>query len=172
MAIYNKIYGAVKKLSTGLNFISVIITFAVMLMLMTDIILRNAFKTSILGTYELTEMAMIVVVFCGFAYTQLQKGHVRVDMFVGMMPKKLQAVIDLIIMLITTALCAVMTYCAFGKAAADMARGTATSVLKVPFFPFAYFMAAGMTVFTIVLVFTVVNDIIKFFPKSAAELQE
>jgi len=172
MVIFSKIYGAIKKVSTGLNMVGVVITFAVMLMLMTDIVLRNFFNSFILGTYEMTEMAMVALIFCGLAYTQFNKGHVRVEMFVGFLPKIAQYVLDIIILLASTSLCGIIAWSAYGKFRQDIAKNVATSVLKLPYYPFSFLMTVGLTIFTVLLLFETIDEIIKMFTKKPAnELQ-
>jgi len=168
MGIFNKIYGAIKRVSTGLNMVGVVITFAVMLMLMADIVMRNFLHSFILGTYEMTEMAMVALIFCGLAYTQLNKGHVRVEMFVGFLPKKAQYVLDIVILLASTALCGIIAWSAFGKVKQDIAKNVATSVLKLPYYPFSFLMLVGLTIFTVLLLFETIDEIIKLFTKKTA----
>ena len=168
MAIYNKIYGFIKKICTWINMVGIVIIFIIMFMLVADIVMRNFLNSFILGTYEITEMAMIAIIFCGLAYTQVNKGHVRVEMFVGFLPKKAQYVLDTVIMLASTALCGTIAWSAFGRVKQDIAKNVATSVLKLPYYPFSFLMTVGLTIFTVLLLFETISEILTLFKQSAA----
>ena len=57
-----------------------VVLFIMMLMTMADVFLRKFSNLSILGTVELTELMMIVIVFCSLAECQAGDGHIKVDL--------------------------------------------------------------------------------------------
>lgn len=47
-----------------------------------DVILRNLFDISLLGVFELSELAMVLVVCLGLGWTFIDDGHIRVSLLV------------------------------------------------------------------------------------------
>jgi TRAP-type C4-dicarboxylate transport system permease small subunit len=145
-----KINAAVAAISNLLNYISMAVVFLIAVMIFSDIVFRLVFKTSILGTYEITEMGMVVVIFGALAHTQILKGHVRVTMLVEKLPNGAERIIEGILFLVTAAVCVCLAYAGFIQAAVYQTRGATTAVLKIPYNPFAYFMAASLSLFSAV----------------------
>ncbi len=144
-----KLPAAAAMLSNIFNYISMAALFLVAAILFLDIALRLAAEISILGTYEIIEMGMIVVIFAALAHTQFLKGHVRVTMLVEKFPPGVKRWIDGFLLTITAAVCAVVTYASFVQAHVYYEKQATTAVLKMPYYPFAYTLAMGLTLLTI-----------------------
>lgn len=169
MAAFNKINGVFKKISFGLAYVSMVVTFAVMIMMIIAIVLRF-FKSGIPGSIEITEVAMVVIVFLGLAYTQYIGGHVHVDIFTNMI-KNIRArfVFNGIIRIVTAFFSFWVTYAAFLRAPEERA---ATGVLRLPLSPFVYVMAIGMLIFTIVLLLDGIDHILQGTSKEGPRQQK
>jgi TRAP-type C4-dicarboxylate transport system permease small subunit len=151
------------KASSLFNILSMSSIFLVAFIIFMDILLRLAIKTSILGAYEITEMAMIIVIFGSLAHTQFLKGHVRVTMFVERMRDRAKKITEGSLLIVTSAVSAIVSYSSFVQAAVYYEKDATTAVLKMPYFPFAYIMAIGLTLFTIMLFM----DAVKIFSKAS-----
>ena len=165
MKVFNRIHKAVKDLSRWINYLSMAAIFIIMALLVADIILRNFFKSAILGAAEMVEMGMVLIVFCGFAYTQVEKGHVHVTMATDKLPPKARHGVECLVMLFTVVLCYLVTVSSFKTAAKFYAEKAATAVLNISCAPFAYAMAAAMAVFTLVLFFEAIESFLKILRK-------
>ena len=161
MKKFDNMRQAVKSLSRWINYLSMTAIFLVMTLLVADIIMRNFFKSAILGTAEMVEMGMVLIVFCGFANTQVEKGHVHVTMVTDRLPAKLRYMLECLVMLFTVVLCYLVTVSSFKAAAKLQAEKAVTAVLNIGTAPFAYIMAAGMAVFTLVLLFEAVESFLR-----------
>lgn len=143
-----------------LAYLGCLVIFLVMLMLVLDVLLHLFTTSRVLGNYEITEMGMTLFIFFGIAYTQTQKGHVRVEMFVDMLPKRFKKFVDGIVTLITAVVTAAMTYQAFIQAGTYAKMSTGTAVLKLPYAPFGYIMAIGFLLFTLALLLDAIDSFI------------
>ena len=161
MKIFNRLHQAVKGISRWINYLSMAAIFIVMALLVVDIVLRNFFKSAILGAAEMVEMGMVLIVFCGFAYTQVEKGHVHVTMVTDRLPPKLRYVLECLVMLFTVVLSYLVTVSSFRTAAKFSTEKAATAVLNISSAPFAYAMAVAMAVFTLVLFFEAIESFLK-----------
>jgi TRAP-type C4-dicarboxylate transport system permease small subunit len=54
------------------------------------------FKYPILGDIELVQLAMVVLIMGGLAYTQEKEDHIAVDILVNKFPIKIQVILDLV----------------------------------------------------------------------------
>ena len=61
-----------------------------MLMTMIDVLLRKFTNLSILGTVELTELMMVIVIFGSLAQCEVDGGHIKQEVFIS----PLQVVVD------------------------------------------------------------------------------
>jgi len=151
LVLLNKIRATIGKGVNALGYVGMITTFALMMITAIDVILRSVATKGILGSYELTEQGMVILIFVGIAVFAVAKGHVRVDMFVNMFPRRIRLIIEFLINLIETGLIGFMAYSAWGKIFDDMAKGLATEVLRIPKWPFVIFMFLGLALFTVML---------------------
>ena len=165
MEMFNRIYQTVKRFSRWINCLSMAATFIIMTLLVADILLRNFFKSAILGATEMVEMGMVLIVFCGFAYTQVEKGHVRVTMVIDRLPHGLRHGLDCLVMLFTVVLSYLVTVSSFKTAAKFYSEKAATAVMNISSAPFAYAMAIAMAVFTLVLFFEAIESFLKIHAK-------
>ncbi len=159
---FNKIRSLIKKFSNITSVIAMVVIFAIMFVLVIDIILRLTTKElAVLGTYELTEMAMVVIIFLSLAITQIEKEHVHVTMFIDMLPNRIKTFINAIISAFTTVLCGITLYTCILQAIGETASGITTAVLYLPTGPFCWIMALGMFSLTLVLLFDTIDYFIK-----------
>ena len=124
-----------------------------MMMLLTagDVTLRYVFNRPIIGSYDLTEYMMAIVVSFGLAYCAFLKGHVRVDLIVSHLPQRLQAAIDSITGLFGFILFSIITWQSFVYMKLLFGSGMESTVLLIPRFPFAGLVCLGSAFLTIVL---------------------
>ncbi len=158
-----KFHAGMDKLCHGISHISMVAAIFAMMVLVIDIILKYATGgvTRVKGNYEMVEMAMVVMMFLSMGTTQLENGHVRVDMFVKKFPPRACWCIFGIVEAISTVLCLLMMVKAFGQVAANASSNTATAIVHIPYAPFNAIMGVGMLLFAITLALTTVE----FFQK-------
>ena len=155
----DKIDKIVGKISKGLAQISMWAIFTITFILVVDIVLRFTTETmSILGTYELTELFMIVIIYLSLAVTQYDKDHIHVVMLIEKFPWRLRTFIETVIFAFTAYLCYMLFYAAALQAQTVGARGMTTQVLFIPQLPFVILMAIGL--FVLAVVFTL--DTVKY----------
>ncbi len=112
-----------------------------MLLTFFDVIGR-AFNHPIVGTVEVTELLMGLLIFLGVGLTTFLRGHIRVDIFITYLSPRARAVLDTVTMAISTFFAALMCWQLWLKAADTVAMGDVTQIWAVPIWPVAYVMAA------------------------------
>lgn len=154
------------------SYIGMAITFVIMMMTTVDVILRKVSTFSILGSFELTEMGMVVVVFLGLASLQAKGGHVRVDMFTRLLPGRLEHFISFVILLAESVFYAYMTYAAMIRLTEYLVRPVYTGVLRISYIPFYSIMSLGLACFSILLLMDSIIHLIDCFYSSKQTLPQ
>jgi TRAP-type C4-dicarboxylate transport system permease small subunit len=151
----NRVADSVNKLvypaARALHSAGVSVLAMMMLLTASDVTLRYVFNRPIIGSYDLTEYMMAIVVAFGLAYCALLKGHVRVDLIVSHFSQRVQAAIDSITSLLGVILFSIITWQSFVYAELMFGSGLKSTVLLIPRFPFAGLVCLGSAFLTIVL---------------------
>lgn len=121
-----------------------------MVLTTVDIILKMFTTARIPGSSELVEFIMVVVMFImGFAMTQMDEGHVRVDMFVNKFPPKGRCIVNGIIEAIVTIFSGILAVKAFQMVGTYIGNGSHTSVLLIPYWLIELLIAIGFVCLTL-----------------------
>lgn len=116
-----------------------------------DVTLRYVFNRPIVGSYDLSEYMMAIVVAFAIAYCAFLKGHVRVDLVVTHFPPRVQAIIDSFTGLLSLILFGFITWQSYVYMKLLFDSGLESTVLLIPRFPFAGLVCLGSAFLTIVL---------------------
>lgn len=139
-----------------------VVIFAMVCMTTIDVVMRKISSLNIMGSYELTEMGMLVAIWIAIGYYQIIKGHIRVTMFIDMMPKRARMFMDIVAYGIGAVL---MIFCIYGgilRVMSDISRNLCTAVLYIPQFPFSIIMVIGECLFFLLLLIDCITAIVDF----------
>jgi TRAP-type C4-dicarboxylate transport system permease small subunit len=142
----------------------------IMLLNVADVVLNKLFGSPIKGAYEITEVLLLCTVIGSFAYGQTKKAHINMTLLIKAFPKFLRFFIYGLMGLLSTGTAAVIGYAAILQAASAIDKGTITSVLFIPMYPFYYVEAAAMFVFALTLLYDSVLSFTAIFSKKYAEI--
>lgn len=123
----------------------------IMVFIVADVLARGVLRQGIVGTYEIVERVLLVMLFAAFAYTQTHKGHIHVTLFLPKFPRVIQMLLYgtfELLSFITAGFCA---YAIIMQGNYSLTASTTTAVLRIPLYPFYYIAAFGMFVFAITL---------------------
>jgi len=92
-----------RRFATGLAVVSCV-TIAIMMFSTTiDTMLRYIFNKPIPGVFELNEVILVVCVFMGLAWCQIERGHIRVTMVLVRLSSRNAVIMDTIIWIVALA---------------------------------------------------------------------
>jgi len=131
-----------------------------MLLTASDVTLRQV-KIPIMGTDDITAFLMAILVSFGLAYCAIRKGHVRVELIVERLPRRVQAIIDTVTTLLSLGLCTLITWQSFINMVSVYTSGATSWTLNIIVFPFAGVVAFGFAWFTLVLLADFLNAIVR-----------
>lgn len=116
-----------------------------------DVVMRYVLRLPFLGAYEMTELAMALIVFLGLPYCAATGGHVAVDVLAPLLDRRGFRWVSVLVHLAGAALTAVMAWQAVIYALDSSSRGEATNMLRIDLFPFQLLTAVSMALFSVVL---------------------
>jgi TRAP-type C4-dicarboxylate transport system permease small subunit len=116
-----------------------------------DVVMRYALRLPFLGAYEMSELAMVLIVFLALPYCAATGGHVAVDVLSPVLDRPGFRWLNALIHFSGAVLMAVIAWQATLYAFVSAARGEATNMLKIPQQPFQLTAAACAALFAVVL---------------------
>ena len=116
-----------------------------------DVVMRYVLRIPFLGAYEMTELAMALIVFLGLPYCAATNGHVAVDVLGRWLDRPAFRWVNVLLPLAGAVLTAIMAWQSVHYAMDSNARGEATNMLRIELFPFQLVGAASMALFSVVL---------------------
>ncbi len=149
-----KFRSGLEKFCHAIQHISMAVTMFAVIITVIDIILHLCTNYRVLGNMEMIELCMIVMMYLCFGTTQLEDGHVRVDMFVNKFPPKVRCAVNGVVQLVCAVFCLLMTVQAFKMIGRSISTGKTTSILHIPYFPFYIVMFVGFILYTLTIVVT------------------
>ena len=128
-----------------------VLLLGLMALIAFDVVMRYVLRLPFLGAYEMTELAMALIVFLGLPYCGATGGHVSVDVLGRWLDRPGLRWVAGVVHLVGAALLAVMAWQAGIFAIGSKARGEATNMLVIQTWPFELLTAASMGLFALVL---------------------
>ena len=132
---------------------------AIMTMTFLDVIGRNFFGRSLVGTVETVSLMMGVLVFSGLAITELNRKHIVVETFQGLFPKPLKRLSMIINSVLAVGIAGLLLNQLFTKTLDVLAEREFTMILKLPFWPAAILMLIGFALFFLLLVLRLIREV-------------
>jgi TRAP-type C4-dicarboxylate transport system permease small subunit len=128
-----------------------VVLLGLMALIAFDVVMRYVLRIPFLGAYEMTELAMALIVFLGLPYCAATGGHVAVDVLGSLLERPALRWLNTALPLAGAALTFVIAWQSVLYALESRSRGEATNMLKIDLFPFQLLTAASMALFGAVL---------------------
>lgn len=156
---YTKLVNSVIRI---FSFLGAMIMIGLVTMTVVDVFLRYFFRAPILGSFELTELFMVVMVFFAIPWAAIKKANVKVDLLVTRLPARTRAAFDSVtclLSLLITGLCACFTV---PQIIYLWKLYSFSPMLKIPIYPFYIAVTVGF----FLLFFILVANFIEFIEKA------
>ena len=144
------------------GFVGALTMMGLVLLTVADVVLRYFFNAPILGSFELTEFSLILLVFFAIPWGTAQKVNVRVDLFVGPLPTRVRAILDSITCFISLLITALFAWYTIPQAKYIMRLGSESDMLEIPLWPFYFIVALGF----FLLFFVLIGNLIDFIKEA------
>ena len=146
-----------------LGLTAAVVLFLMMMITAVDVAGRYLFNRPVNGGFEITELLLAMLIYCGLPLVSARREHIVIDTFDPLFPPRFKRALDVTAEVICAIAFAGLGWLHLPRRAERVASyGDTTAVLIIPLAPFAYVMAA-MIVITALLHLALV-----FVPESAA----
>ncbi len=163
MATQTTVKNFTDKLEIALGAASAAVLFAMMLITTVDVIGRYLFNKPLVGGFELTEMLLAALIYCGLPLVSKRREHIVIDTFDTFMSPGVKRFFDVTADIVCFLTLAGIGYLIFRRAVRVAEYGDTTSVLKLPLAPLAYAMG------TMIVIAALIHLVLIFVPHSADE---
>jgi TRAP-type C4-dicarboxylate transport system permease small subunit len=121
--------------------VAAIILFGMMALTFVDVIMRYVIGQSIRGSFEITELMMVILIFAGLPLVSRKDEHVTVDLVEHTLPTPVRRVLRVIAHLVCGVALLGMSWLMWRKGGEVVDYGDVTAALRVVLWPYVYFMS-------------------------------
>lgn len=150
---------ALRRVNMALHALSGLTMVSLLLWTVVDIVGRAFFNRPLRGTIELTELAVVVLVYLGLARTEDKDAHIAVDLFYGRLRVGGQLALRVFAGVVGTVVIAVMTWRLWVFAGQLDAGGYTTPTLRLSLYPAALLGVAGCAAFGLAILANLVRSV-------------
>lgn len=148
----------IKKLTSAARVLVMVAVVFMMLITVTDVILRKFFLSPIIGVTEYSQMIMVVILLAA-ASTGMADGHIKVDLVTNMLPKKAQNICEIITLILTFITAMLMASSVAYAGVKAINTGLKFLTVKFPQAPFILLYALGLFVMGIAAICLLIEAI-------------
>ena len=133
---------------------------AIMLIMTVDVILRYFFNKPFLWSFDAVEYIMVLCVFFGIGYTEMNNGHVNITMVYDYFPSWIKPFVNVLNHLIMLFIGVLMTWQGY-VLMADSYRvhRVSTGAVKIPEWPVDASIVIGATAFCLMVLVKIYDDL-------------
>lgn len=125
-----------------------------MFVTVADVIGRRFFNSPVPGSYEISAMLLVIVVFSTITYCELLNGHVTIDLLVSRLAQKTQNIVNIFVYVLFLATYAILTWRLFVYAVETFHKKEVIIIkasILIPVYPFVFIAAIGCTLMALVI---------------------
>ncbi|MFW5899033.1 MAG: TRAP transporter small permease [Jiangellaceae bacterium] len=145
---------AVRTANVWLHYVAGALIVGVMLLTVYNILGRWLFGEPFRGTIELTELAMLGIVYLGLGYAQHRDSHISVDLLYRRFRRPTRKAIDLFAAVLSVGILGLMAWQLAAYAEVLSSGGRETAARGLPLAPFAYAAVVGVLAYALASVGT------------------
>ena len=137
-------------LMRALGAVAAVVLFVLMMLTAVDVTGRYVFNRPLPGAFEITEMMLAALIYCGLPLVSQRREHIVIDTFDQLMSRSVKRGLDIAAEVLCSAALFGLAWLVFRRAARVLDYGDTTTVLTLPLAPVAYLMAAMLLVTAVI----------------------
>jgi len=130
------------------------------LLVVADVIMRRVFNSPLTFSYELIEIALVIVVWSAICYSTASERHISVSVFVSRLPAKTEKFITAVVDFISVVLFGIIGWQSITFALNTWDIHKVTQILRVPYYPVVFLVALGAILAGLMLLVRIINSIV------------
>jgi TRAP-type C4-dicarboxylate transport system permease small subunit len=141
----------VHTIARWLNWVAASAIVAVMVIVCLNVLGRSLFGAPMKGTVDIVSLLGAFVIAGAIAYTQVLKGHIRITLFIDLLPRPIRTILACIIDFVCMVLFGIISWQTILFAKGTHEIGELSEVMKIPIAPFVIMVSVGCMALTLVL---------------------
>ncbi len=125
--------------------------FFMMLLTAVDVCARYLFNHAILGSHDITELMMVIIIFLALSDTASSGGHIRVEVVTSHLSLKTQQILKMVTSLPSGVVAGIFAWRLGANALDSFQHMEAMPVLQIPIAPFLALSAIGCGMLSVTL---------------------
>ena len=173
--MFETIHDIAKKIFSITDLLAGVCFFALMLLVLTNIIMRNVFGQPLAGTFDMVGLLTATGLGLALAHCEMNDGNIAMSIVTDKMPKQMQKVVDVLVYLIAISFWGVVVWRIFVYANTSLVNGRITPTAEIPLYPFIFILGTNVACLCVALIFklaTAVKGVAESFRKPAAAGKE
>ncbi|MEM6636546.1 MAG: TRAP transporter small permease [Pseudomonadota bacterium] len=122
---------------------------ALAILVLYEIFMRYFFGRPFRGGFEMTEVAMSVIVACGLPYTAIKDGHVAVDLFSKALDRPALRWLNFAVYALGAAILFLLAWQSGKHAFSALSYGDVTNMMRISLFPFKLGISISAALFAV-----------------------
>lgn len=156
------ILGWARRVNRWLHWVAGATVIGLMLLTVVDIVGRRFFNSPFRGTVELTQLAMVVMIYLGFAYAENHGDHIAVDIVYTRLRRGVQLALTAVTSLFGIAVIALLAHRLYLYAGILAGGGYTTPTRGISQAPFALIAVGGAALFAVALIDGAIGALLRF----------
>ena len=148
----------INQVSLILGICAVIFLAAMMMLTVTDVVMRSIFDKPVTASVEFTEYLMLFVVFFGLAWCALKGGHTKVEVLVRKLPARVQESINVVNAVLVMGLCVFLGWMAVKESISVRELGSSSQITGIPDWPFYLLVCFGFAIMFLAMTTVLVHS--------------
>jgi len=149
----------VKQAAQAVSSVAAVLVIAMMLLTTADVCGRYFFNKPIRGALEITELMLLIVVYCCMAYAVVTKAHVSIDVVTSRLSHPSQAVFGSVTSLASLVFFTLISWQAVVLSSVMRSQGDEVMLLRWPTYPFTLIIAFGSALVCLVILPTLLHHL-------------
>jgi TRAP-type transport system small permease protein len=150
---------ATRGLNRALHYVAGALIVVTMLLTVGNVLGRWLFARPIAGTVELTELAMLGIVYLGFAYAQHEDDHISVDLLYGRLGHTGRALVDAFASFVAAVVLALIAWRLWAYGGTLLASNRTTAARSISLYPFVYVAIVGAVAYLLAVLATTLERV-------------
>jgi TRAP-type C4-dicarboxylate transport system permease small subunit len=132
---------------------------ALMVMVVTNVLMRVVFNSPLLGVYEYVGYFAAVIIGLSLAFCYVQDAHISISFITDKLSPRLRHIVGLITQAVAVVFMALFSYQMVDYAIKTAASGEVSATTRILTYPFILIIAAGLIILTLVILVQFINNI-------------
>jgi TRAP-type C4-dicarboxylate transport system permease small subunit len=148
-------------ISRILSYLAIVLLILLMLLTVSDVFLRYAFNSPILGSQEIAKLIMVCLVI-GMAWCALRGEHIKVELVMKRFPPRAQGIVKIITLLGSLVMCVIITWRSSLTAIVHLERSeVASTIFAAPTFPSYALFVLGWGILCLAIATLLIQKIVE-----------